>query len=551
MEKIDAMHSTNQTLNSSMIEMVEKIKSKTSIPTSRTLAEAGNQLIVRGQGTIAIQTIIGKQPFRLSVQKSDAPHSDGYGLEIAQGSAAFYCYKDGNEIPLYNAKIKFDTSENCWHWFSIDSINHHLVFGQGEQREKTSLMSFTVTGDYPSMNDVKYIHFEPADGKLIQCEVCRDPVVIEPALLVVPKDQMTMDMAAKYQATVIENLSIECQKLYSNVAGDLFELNTPDFPNFVDAIAKSIRDPQGWCYKKLKEKESEFGPAEPLATYLRITLGVNQGESPGIPYVMEIWPSHHYSPIHNHAGANAIIKVLHGDVTVQLFDMLSITHKKPFEEVTISKGDVTWITPNLNQTHKLHNQNNNEICVTIQCYLYNAEDKSHYEYFDYIETDIDPKKECIKQFLPNSDIDFLDFKYQMKKEWMNNPVYLYQAENPPRYYYTTDELGTPGQEWTKAGIAFNAFQANTAGAVPVYQFSAPSPQRYDFRTGSVPSSGWTNDNKTAFYVLTSATANSAPVYQYHQIIGNGFWNLFYSLDPNDPNVKGWINDGIAFYAFAG
>jgi hypothetical protein len=537
MEKVDTM-----------IDVCENLKSKTPIPTSQALAEAGNQLIIKGQGTISIRAMfVGDKPFRISVQKLNDTRSDGYGLEIAKDSAAFYCYKDGNEIPLYNAKVQFDMSEDCWHWFSIDSINHRLFFGQGEQREKTSLISFTVAGDYPPMKDVKYIHFEPADGKLIQCEVCRDPVVIEPALLVVPKDQMTMDMAAKYQATVIENLSIECQKLYSNVAGDLFELNTPDFPNFVDAIAKSIRDPQGWCHTTLEKKESEFGKADPLATYLRITLGVNQGESPGIPYVMEIWPSQHFSPIHNHAGANAIIKVLHGEVTVKLFDMLSTTHQEPFREATISKGDVTWITPNLNQTHQLHNQNSNELCVTIQCYLYKAEDKSHYECFDYIETG----SKDIKHFMPNSDMDFLDFKRQMRKEWMSTPVYLYQAESSSRYYYTTNELDHPGREWTKTGIAFNAFQANTVGAVPAYQFNAPSPQRYDFRTSDVPSPGWTNDKKAAFYVLTSATANSVPMYQYHQIIDNGFWNLFYSLDPNDPNVKGWINDGIAFYAFAG
>lgn len=537
------MHFTNQTPESSMIDAFEKIKSNTSIPASQTLAEAGNRLIIKGQGTIAIRTNIGEKPFRLSVQKLDDISSDGYGLEITKGSAAFYCHKDGNEIPLYNAKIQFDISENCWHWFSIDSMNKHLIFGQGEQREKTSLMSFTVTGDYPPMHDVEYIHFEPTDDKRIQAEISRDPVTIEPPILVVPRDQITMEMAAKYQATVIENLSIACQKLYANIAGDQFELNTPDFPNFADAIAKSIRDPQGWCYKKLKEKETEFGKLDPLATYLRITLGISQGESPGIPYVMEIWPSQHYSPIHNHAGANAIIKVLHGDVTVKLFDMLSISHKEAFKEVTISKGNVTWITPKLNQTHQLHNQNDNELCVTIQCYLYNTEDKFHYEYFDYIDTG----ENCIKQFLPNSDMDFLDFKHQMKKEWKSVPVYLYKAENPIRYYYTTNPEECPRQEWSKDGIAFFAFQANTAGTVPVYQFSAGSPQRYGLGTNPSPAKGWTPDSKVAFYVLTCEGTDSVPIYQYHQLIPGNYWNMFYS---SDPNVEGWIKDGIAFYAFS-
>ncbi|MEG4167518.1 MULTISPECIES: nucleoside deaminase [unclassified Microcoleus] len=133
-------------------------------------------------------------------------------------------------------------------------------------------------------------------------------------------------------------------------------------------------------------------------------------------------------------------------------------------------------------------------------------------------------------------------------ESMPIPIYLYKAENPPRYHYTTNPTDTPGQDWTKAGIAFFAFQQHTVGATAVHQFSAGSPQRYGFDTSSLPAPAWTNDNKDAFYVLTSASNNSVPVYQYHQILPGGLWNMFYSLDPN---VKGWINDGITFHVLGG
>ena len=33
------------------------------------------------------------------------------------------------------------------------------------------------------------------------------------------------------------------------------------------------------------------------------------GESPGIPYVLEIWPIGSRSPIHNHAAVYGVIKV--------------------------------------------------------------------------------------------------------------------------------------------------------------------------------------------------------------------------------------------------
>jgi hypothetical protein len=46
--------------------------------------------------------------------------------------------------------------------------------------------------------------------------------------------------------------------------------------------------------------------------------------------------------------------------------------------------------------------------------MYDKEDKSHYDYFDYIDSD--GKKQ---QYEPDSDMDFMDFKELMKNEWKN------------------------------------------------------------------------------------------------------------------------------------
>ncbi len=35
----------------------------------------------------------------------------------------------------------------------------------------------------------------------------------------------------------------------------------------------------------------------------------------GIPFVLEIWPAGHSSPIHNHGNAYGIVRMLHGDIT--------------------------------------------------------------------------------------------------------------------------------------------------------------------------------------------------------------------------------------------
>jgi predicted metal-dependent enzyme (double-stranded beta helix superfamily) len=213
------------------------------------------------------------------------------------------------------------------------------------------------------------------------------------------------------RVTVPAGLTRTGQKLYDNVAGTRFVLDTPDFPEFSAAIKASIADPGGWCAKVLDSKAGEFGKRDKDKTYLRITLGINQGESPGVPFVMEIWPSGHYSPIHNHGNADAVIRVLHGEITVSLFRFLSPQETKPFAVRTFVKEDVTWISPRLNQVHQLFNRHPEEPCITIQCYLYGDDNFTHWPYFDYVEED------GLGHFDPNSDADFLDFKKTMQEEW--------------------------------------------------------------------------------------------------------------------------------------
>lgn len=130
---------------------------------------------------------------------------------------------------------------------------------------------------------------------------------------------------------------------------------------------------------------------------------------------MEIWPVGHYSPIHNHGGANAIIRVLHGSIHVSLYPFLcdDIESVTPFASADFNKDDITWLSPTLNQIHQLKNlENNKETCITIQCYLYDEDDKLHYDYFDYLG-----ENNAKFQYEPDSDMDFIQFKKIIKEEW--------------------------------------------------------------------------------------------------------------------------------------
>ncbi|SHO54341.1 cysteine dioxygenase [Vibrio quintilis] len=333
--------------------------------------------------------------------------------------------------------IGINPDPGCQYWVSLDTSNRSISTGIGEIRKETETLSYRFKAD--SGEDEKIIHdmFHSIetievffDEEAFEASAFRFPVTIQLPLAIIPANKLTMmDIAdvsdpdqltgpnsEKTKVTIINNLPAACQQLYANVAGQSFQLNTQDFPDFAEAINHNIITEGCWCHDKLieKAKADEFGGGE-KETYLRITLGENYGNSPGIPFVMEIWPIGHQSPIHNHGDANAIIRVLSGAITVNLYSMLSSvkTNQTPFKTATFTQEDVTWISPGMNQIHQLTNEQKDQACITIQCYQYSDSNTLHYEYFDFIN-DQDDK---IEQFYPNSDMSFIKFKNIVKTEW--------------------------------------------------------------------------------------------------------------------------------------
>jgi len=242
------------------------------------------------------------------------------------------------------------------------------------------------------------------------------PITLKIPLLVKNTDSLTMDDVAQGDFLPKSNLSTIGQQLYDCISGKNFVLDDESFPDFSKAIEYSLATPGCWCYEKIKSKSTEFNPDKPniLETYLRITLGQNNGESPGIPYVMEIWPPQHYSPVHNHGGSAAVIRVLHGSINVSLFPYLCSDPEgvEPCCTHDFNMDDITWISPTLNQVHQLRNIDTKQSCITIQCYMYDGNNNTHYDYFDYLDND-----GKIQQYEPDSDMDFIKFKETMREEW--------------------------------------------------------------------------------------------------------------------------------------
>ena len=298
----------------------------------------------------------------------------------------------------------------AFYWFSLDAQNCRLRAGVGEARAETAVYECKLPAATDAERRESKAFLESLTGfgaftGAAPLRLLRDPVGRAPPLRVEPS--ATLDALAAGLHLPATHLAPVARQMFDCVAG--CRLDTDDFPEFSRAVAASIAG--GWCRKRLAEKADEFSKTDPnpAETYLRITLGENTGESPGVPYVLEIWPAGHFSPTHSHANAEAIIKVLHGDIEVQLYPYLGPS-AAPFAITEFTAGDVMWISPTLNQVHRLTNRGA-EPCVTIQCYTYDRGDRAHYDFFDYLD------KSVVKQYTPDSDMEFSAFKALMRTEW--------------------------------------------------------------------------------------------------------------------------------------
>jgi len=369
-------------------------------------------LLIHGQGVFLFES---SSPCKFYIYNSDK--NLGLSVEFTYTNVhVIYISSDMPLIDPYNSS-GLTNKQGAYYWFSIDSQNQTLSAGIGEARLETIIYQYKFSNRKASkefLEELINIHIPKESKSLKPLRLLRDPITQHIPLIVKNTDDLTMNDIAKATFLPKSTLSSVSQQMYDCISGKKFILNDKDFPDFSKAIQHSIVTPGLWCHETLKKKATEFGDKPNLdETYIRITLNQNNGESPGIPYVMEIWPAGHYSPVHSHSEADAIIRVLYGSIHVTLFPYLCYDKEgvEPFAHADFKKDEITWISPTLNQTHQLENIGT-DVCVTIQCYMYEQDDRKHYDYFDYLDANGDKK-----QYEPDSDMDFVSFKDLMHLEF--------------------------------------------------------------------------------------------------------------------------------------
>eukprot|EP01038_Epipyxis_sp_PR26KG_P009291 gene9291-12519_t len=307
----------------------------------------------------------------------------------------------------------FERGKETAFWLSVDKINRRIRFGLGEMRLELMRMEHIVESayDFNPLNSVAVMDIQ--SGLYIHTlSALIWPVAVTVSIPIKVKSNadITLEDLALNSYYPSSNLDPDTKILYESISSSSINLEPDEFRKFSRAIHKSVVTPGSWCYNKLREK-AEASNVPLKFTYLRIPIMGNENNSPGQPFVLEIWPFGHTSRIHNHGMANAVIKVLYGSIQVDLFPDITL----PDEYLTseLEKNEITFLTPQFYQIHRLRNESpDNLTAITLQSYRYKENDDIHYEYFDWVD---DTGK--IHSFNPNADSYYRDFKEIIRQEW--------------------------------------------------------------------------------------------------------------------------------------
>lgn len=152
--------------------------------------------------------------------------------------------KDGDYLlDLSNVELFERRDEDTNHWLSFNSVESVLHYGKGEYCEGCSLYKMMYIS-----TEIAKITKANIYGNGIKFTEMQSPVESHPMLVV---SKITrLEEVGKFK--IAAALHKECLILYDTAKS--LDMNDKDFPEFIDTIEWSTRNPKGWCYKKLREK---------------------------------------------------------------------------------------------------------------------------------------------------------------------------------------------------------------------------------------------------------------------------------------------------------
>lgn len=349
-------------------------------------------LPLSGEGVVSVN-IQSSTMFTIRIQpatgeKADKEDKEGYvEVEISPSGAIFKAKKPSSEIKDKNRTAKpregLEAGKKVSYWFSFNRDDRVLKYGKGYIMEQTTLLTHRFqekedpdpwefifrpdTAKEVVIIGTRADQTEPNAQSLVDVEKLVSfyphPLKHNWPPLVLDSSKATLDILSSNLFTLSASLPAICRELYENVSSPGVTLDWPyKNPRFSDVINYSLNTKGKILHMKWKEKEKneQFG-------YLRVNVGTDRGCSPGVPYVLEIWPPGVSSPIHSHGNAYAVEKVLYGAIKFTIYNKTWDKKEKQEElmSFTAIQGDLSWMSPNWYQTHKLTNESKKLCCVTL------------------------------------------------------------------------------------------------------------------------------------------------------------------------------------------
>jgi len=379
-------------------------------------------LSIKGQGTIEIW-LKGPISFEIRLSTNNDEYAIVLNANYRKVELGTIDKRQGSTFHVRDDTIEchqvVQTNNQHWYcyWLSFSSENRIVQYGLGEVRPRFKILEVQLPEQDKSLIErISHLHIKINDktdanalidlNDKIKIFIGEEPILFEPPLLVISP--------AKFSRTHCENYFGLHGKLLPNPLAYLyqeclnFNLIDEQFPDFIKAIERSIRNPNGWCHEKLSKKIDYFGPKRERATYLCLLIKQYENQS---SLIMKIWPSDHHTPVHEYENTYSIIHIVHGELFVKYFPILSIHHPQDTViERMFERDSVIWMTPKLNHIVQMKNleKNNPSCCITIEC-VHHMNDKQ----FAFLSS----RESKIEYYNCEPDDSYSNFKETMQNEW--------------------------------------------------------------------------------------------------------------------------------------
>lgn len=418
--------------------------------------------------------------FRLVVGRKMLPSADSGSdtqllvLEVQQGAALLGLADQQGHMEIlasiYGDPTGLEPGHNTTYWLSLDARGI-VKYGKGYHMEETTLLHCCLPGGKVGSKGSTWwrspcrktvtLHGLPGtptptlcstyDAQLEQLSCSQGGIVTfdrrplmhnPPAVIINPGSATLLDLGWRSGLPACD-LPPACQALYAQLkAPDIdLEHDCPLGLSLVAAIRHSLQTPGALLNTTLLAKAGRCCKGRlSKQCYIRVSVAAARGDSPGDPFVLEIWPPGHSSPVHSHGNVFGVTRMLYGTLALRIYNKSLHHDQKPLQHLTLEQGQLTWFSPNWYQTHQLENCSNTDFCCSINGFQYGQEDNVHWPFMRFKGAAVGD----VHDFEPVCDFDFTELRDALLEEYQNaSPVQMFQGTKSMSIASAPESPATP------------------------------------------------------------------------------------------------------------